>query len=475
MSIVDYTPAPICAEFIESEKFYNFVVGPLGSAKTTAILFKMLYHACRQAPSPVDGIRHTRFVVVRNTLAQLKDTTINSFFTWFKPGQAGTYQVSGTKFTFAFDDVECEVLFRPLDSPDDVRRVLSLEVTGAVLDEFVEIPQEIVEALSGRCGRYPSKIDGGATWWGMWGASNPGNEDNWWHDWLYNDWDEAEGGTAAKDKTLGFFEQPSGFSPDAENVENLPGGRDYYTNLAIGKTPEWIKQFIEVEWGYSLRGTPVYKVFNPEIHVAKTSLKYQMHLPILIGFDAGLTPAAIFAQHDIHGRLIVLGEVIGKNIGAKRFARTQLIPYMQHNCPPDAEYTMFVDPAATQRAQSDEKKVIDVLRNELKIPIAPAQTNVLASRIDAVEYFLTQLTEAGPALLIDPCCEILIRGYRNGYRYAINRKGVQADKPEKDQYSHPHDANQYLCLGARRNTYAAEAKRKRRPMAVQTRAGYAWS
>lgn len=475
MNGVEYKPAPICAKLIKSEKFYNFIIGPVGSAKTTAILFKILYHACRQEPSPIDGIRHTRFVIVRNTLAQLKDTTINSFFTWFKPGQAGNYEVSGTKFTFKFSDVECEVLFRPLDSPDDVRRVLSLEVTGAVIDEFVEIPQEIIEALSGRCGRYPSKKDGGATWWGMWGASNPGNEDSWWYDWLYDEWSEEEGGPEAKADTLGYFEQPSGFSPEAENIENLPGGRDYYTNLAFGKTPEWAKQFIEVEWGYSLRGTPVYKMFNPDIHIAKTPLKYQVHLPILIGFDAGLTPAAIFAQHDIHGRLLVLAEIIGKNIGAKRFARTQLIPYMEQNCPPGAEYTMFVDPAATGRAQSDESKVIDVLRNELKIPVAPASTNVLSARIDAVEYFLMQLTEAGPAMLVDQRCQTLIRGYRSGYRYGINRKGAQSSKPEKDEYSHSHDANQYLCLGARRNVYAAEARRKRPPMAMQRRAGYAWS
>ena len=158
---INYTPPATVSDLIESEKFYNFIVGPVGSSKTTGILFKIVYHATRQRPSPVDGIRRSRWVVVRNTLPQLKDTTINSFMTWFKHGEAGKWIASSTTFVFKFGDVEAEVLFRPLDTPDDVNRVLSLEVTGAILDEFVEIPKEIVEALSGRCGRYPSAKDGG--------------------------------------------------------------------------------------------------------------------------------------------------------------------------------------------------------------------------------------------------------------------------------------------------------------------------
>jgi hypothetical protein len=99
-------------------------------------------------------------VIVRNTGNQLNDTTIPSWNLWFKDGIAGQWKATHKTFILRFGDVECEVLFRPLDTPDDVSRVLSLEVTFAILDEFVEIPKEIREALSGRCGRYPSKNDG---------------------------------------------------------------------------------------------------------------------------------------------------------------------------------------------------------------------------------------------------------------------------------------------------------------------------
>lgn len=437
---IDYTPAPTVAQFIKSEKFYNFIVGPVGSSKTTGILFKILYHAKRQRPSPHDGIRRTRWVIVRNTMPQLRDTTIKSFMTWFQPGIAGQWKSTSNTFVFQFGDVEAEVMFRPLDTPEDVNRVLSLEVTGAVLDEFVEIPKEVVEALSGRCGRYPSKKhDGGPSWWGMWGASNPGNEDDWWYDWL----DVEQIGT--RPTNMAFYQQPGGFEEGAENLENLPGERDYYTNLVEGKSEEWVAQFVNVRWGFSLRGTPVYKAFRHALHVAQEPIAYNPRLPLVIGFDAGLTPSAILGQQDVTGRMLVLDELISESMGARRFCRDLLIPLLNRRFL-DAEVEVVGDPAFSQRAQTDEKTVKEILEQELKVKVRPAPTNALTARIGAVEDFLTRLTDAGPALLIDPRCLTLIRGFSSGYHFAVNRKGHRADSPDKNRYSHPHDANQYLCL-----------------------------
>jgi hypothetical protein len=459
---IDYTPEPIADAFLQSEKFYNFIVGPVGSAKTTAILFKIVYHASKQAPSPVDGIRRTRWVIVRNTMQQLKDTTLNSFFTWFKHGQAGTWKASTNTFVFRFADIEAEVLFRPLDTPDDVSRVLSLEVTGAILDEFVEIPKEIVESLSGRCGRYPSKKDGGATWWGMWGASNPGNEDDWWYTWLYDQ----------KPSNMGFFIQPSGFSPEAENIENLPGGRGYYTNLAEGKSPQWVKQFIEVKWGYSIRGKPIYTSFNPEVHVAKQPLQFNPHLPLVIGFDAGLTPAAIFGQQDPQGRVLILRELTSENMGARRFCREKIRPLLNREFR-DADLVIQADPACGQRAQTDERSVRQVLEEELGVRVYPAHSNTLTDRLGAVDSLLTRLVEGQAAYLVDPSCKVLIRGFTSGYRYPVNNKGVKGDSPEKNAYSHPHDANQYLCMMFERDAMR-EAKRLKMPKMPTYRNSYVY-
>lgn len=452
MATINYTPPPTVDRFIQSEKFYNFIVGPVGSGKTTGALFKILYHAKLQAPSPQDGIRYTRWVVVRNTRPQLKDTTMRSFFTWFKPNVAGTFHKAEDRFTFRFDDVHAEVLFRPLDTPDDVGRVLSLEVTGAVIDEFVEIPREIVEALGTRCGRYPATLDGGCTWSGMWGASNPGNQDSWWYDWLYEPWPAGEHEGRPKDEIFAHFDQPSGFSPYAENLDNLKGGQQYYTDNAAGKTEEWIKQYIEVKWGYSLRGKPVYSLFNEDIHVSKTPLLFNPALPLIIGMDGGLTPAAVFGQQDLHGRVLILDEVMAENMGAQRFCKDHVLPLLNRRFSDAQEILVSLDPAGGNRSEADENTVKRTIQNTLGVPVSTPHTNLFEPRKEAVDHYLAKLTDVGPAYLIDPRCKVLIRGFANGYRYDINRKGVKDDRPSKNLYSHPHDANQYLCLAFLKHT-----------------------
>lgn len=477
MSNIDYTPTPTGAAVIESTKKYTFIAGPVGSGKTVACLFKILYQAKKQKPSPEDGIRYTRFVVVRNTNKELQDTTLKSFFQWFPPGVAGQWKATPKTFVFRYDDVHCEVMFRALDTPDDVSSVLSLEITGAMLDEFVEIPREIVDAIQSRCGRYPSKKEGGCDWRGVWGASNPGVQDAWWYEWLYEEWPEEEGGAAAQDKALNFFEQPSGFSPDAENLENLPpykgDSNEYYHELAIGKKPDWVKQYIEVQWGYSQRGKPVYKAFNRELHVAKQPLKYNPHLPLIIGFDAGLTPAATFMQQDSFGRVLILDELVSDNMGAQRFCREKIKPLLNRKYR-DATILVAADPATKQRAQTDEKTVASVLEKELQVKVKGAASNDLAARLGAVDGFLTLLTEAGPALLIDPSCKNTISGFASGYRFAINTKGVAADKPDKNAWSHLADAIQYGCMAFVAFDAREARARKHSQFAVPSRNTYVY-
>ena len=449
MSDVIYDPPPTINDFIKDyrpgELFYDWIVGPVGSGKTTAIFMKLIRMAALQEPGQ-DGIRRTRAVIVRNTLPQLRDTTLSSWNYWFKHGQAGEWRQTDWKFTLKFGDIECEVLFRPLDTPDDVSRVLSLEVTFAIIDEFVEIPRQIVDALSARCGRYPSKVMGGATNWGMWGSSNPSTEDNWWYDYLHDSAvhlqpGEADDGT----RSAKYFLQPSGFSEEAENVENLPGGREYYTNQAKGKSDAWIKQFLCAEWGYSIAGKPVVPTFKSELHLSKQRLIYNPHLPLVGGFDPGVRNSAmIIGQEDLDGRLMVLGEIICQGFGAERFAQERLRPYLKKNFP-DAQFTIAPDPAAASKTPTDERTVVQVLSKYF--PCKYESNNRLPLRLDAIEHFTTRLVEGKPALLIDEqMCPILTRALKGGWRYALDKnEQIKNNEPDKNQYSHPGDAFGYLA------------------------------
>lgn len=439
---LNYTPPPTISAFIRDylpgELFFNWILGPVGSGKTTGIFFKLVYMASLQAPSPRDGIRRSRAVVVRNTMPQLRDTTITSWNYWFKDGQAGTWKASTSSFLLKFGDVECEVLFRPLDTPDDVNRVLSLEVTFAILDEFVQIDKAIVEALSARCGRFPPSVDGGATNWGMWGSSNPGNEDSWWHSML----EEIENTPS----NWTYFKQPSGFLVGAENVDNLPGRRAYYTSLAEGKSDHWIKQYIEVEWGFSVDGTPVLKSFAPEYHVSKKALLFNPRLPLVAGYDPGIGGSAlIFGQMNHHGQLLVLSELIQSGYGTERLAKERLAPHLRLRYPELQEFIVTPDPAAAGRNSSNERSSVDMLKALKYVVKFPDMNNFLETRITAMEFFTTRITPVGPALLIDPGCRGFIRALSTGWRFKAKKDGETKDEPEKNQHSHPADAGGYLC------------------------------
>lgn len=438
---INYTPPPTISEFIThyepGQLFADWIIGPVGSGKTTGIFFKLAYMAALQAPSPIDGIRRSRAVVVRNTMPQLKDTTLMSWSYWFKDGQAGEWKSTDKNFTLKFGDVECEVLFRPLDTPDDVERVLSLEVTFAVIDEFVQIDKAIIEALLARCGRYPPPLDGGATNWGMWGSSNPGNEDSWWHEMLETDKLPAN---------WTYFKQPSGLSPYAENVNNLPGGRAYYSSLVEGKSEHWVKQFIETEWGYSLEGTPVMKQFNRTYHVSEKPLLFNPHLPLVAGYDPGLGGSGlIFGQMDLNGRLFVLSELVQEGISTDRICRERLAPHLRLRYAEAREFIISPDPAAAGRSNSDERSSVDVLRKNKYVVKFPDMNNFLETRMNAIDHFASRITQMGPALQIDPGCKTLIRALQTGWRYKVKKDGNTNDEPEKNKYSHPADAFGYLC------------------------------
>lgn len=443
MSGLVYTPPPSLLDFFTSDKFINLVVGPVGSTKTTAGILKIAHEAARIAPCR-DGVRRSRCIWIRQSREQLRDTSIPDFLRWYPDGMAGEFQKTNYKFVLQFADVECEVLFRGLDDANDVRRLLSLQATFGIADEFRELNPEIFDALQGRLGRYPSKADNGVgakddhgdqidKFWGM---SNPPDFDTWWEEYLTNPPDNAA-----------VFFQPSGVSPEADWLQYLKD--DYYENLMEGKSEDWIDVYVHGKFGASLSGRPVWKAFNRDVHVAKSTLqpiRMSTH-PLIIGHDFGLTPACSINQVDPSGRLITLAELTSDGMGELRFIREKLKPLL--STPRFAGMNVLVvgDPAGTQRAQTDEKSVFDILKQE-GFRVIAAKTNSIAARINAVDAWLTRMVDGKPAHLIDPSCETLIRAMAGGYRYKIRQSGEMDDKPEKNMYSHLADGHQYAALHA---------------------------
>ena len=455
-------------EFFYSEKFISLAVGPVGSTKTTAGIMKILHHAALMAKCK-DGIRRSRCIWIRNTRQMLTDTSIPDFLKWIPDGVMGSYLKTNYEFMLKVGDIECQVLFRGLDDSNDVRRLLSLQASFIIFDEFREINMEVFNAAQGRVGRYPDKMmngvgcvkDDGTANYHLWGMTNPPDVDTEHEELISNPPDNVH-----------ITIQPSGLAPEADWTRFLPD--DYYDNLAQGKTEDWISVYIHAQFGKSLSGQPVFRAFDRSAHVAKNALTPMfVTSPLLIGVDAGLTPAAVVGQLAYDGRLVVYDALISQDMGALRFIREKLKPLLTNKFP-GRTAMVVIDPAAFQRVQTDERTVADIYRNE-GFMLKPAKTNSIAARISAVDTFLTRVVDGKYGVSIDPeSASPLIQALAGKYRYKINTKGVKDETPSKDHpASDVADAFQYLCLHADGGeTFGGSVQEERREVKTVSAVGW---
>jgi len=480
MATINYAPPRSLEAYFSSEKFISLAMGPIGSTKTTASLLKIAYHAAQIAPCE-DGVRRSRCVVVRNTREQLRDTTIPDFLSWYPDGVAGEYAKTTMTFKLQFGDVECDVLFRSLDEAKDVRKLLSLQLSFAAIDEFRELHPDVFQQLQGRLGRFPDKrmvepdpergFPGGCVYEDgtdarrLWGASNPPDMGTFWEDYI----------TRAREgefKNTHITVQPSAFSETADWLQFLPD--DYYDVLVEGKPDEWVDVYVKSQFGKSLAGRPVFSGFDTDFHVAEHTLKPfpTSSSPLILGMDFGLTPACTISQVDPRGRMLTYASLTSEGMGIVRFIDEMLRPLLINRFA--GLRTLVVgDPAGSQRAQTDEKSVFDILRMR-GFDVIPAPTNSIASRLAAVESLLARQVDGKPAHLIDPGATGLIDALRGGYRYRKRKNGDYDDKPEKNEYSHVADAHQYACLYIAGDQVGAGPRVKSKRRSVGTASVTAW-
>jgi hypothetical protein len=446
-----YTPPPTVARFMRDDSRVRILMGPIGSGKSAGCVMELLRRAKMQAPGP-DGIRRSRAAIVRNTRQQLVDTTLKTVLDWLPNGQAGTWKAQDMSYTIRLGDVETEWLFRPLDSPDDVQRLLSLELTFAWINECREIPEEIVTGVRSRLNRFPSSESGGISWTGLVCDTNYPDEDTFWH--KVTELEIPEG--------WGIHKQPGAMEPLAENLEHLGqtpetltwsvdkrrewGREQYYEPLLSGSSEDWIRVMVHAKYGRSLSGKPVYeRSFVPEFHVAKEPLKPLRSAQVVVGMDFGRKPAAVFKQMDPRGRVLTLAQCHAENMGLERFLETMVRPVIAEKFP-ENRLLICGDPSGWDKGQLNEESVADIFRRA-GFRAVPAPTNDPERRIAAVERWLNMQIDGQAMYLVCPTLTWLISGFKSGYRYRRKTNGSYDDKPDKESlHSHTHDANQYADL-----------------------------
>lgn len=458
MTKINYTAPPTCAQFMKSEAFFRLIAGPVGSGKTTACLFELFRRACEQKPAP-DGTRYTRFAIVRQSLKQLKDTVLKDVTGWLSG--IADYRVSESTIYIRVGDVHSEWLLIPLDTPEDQRRLLSMQLTGAWMSEVIEMEIDLVPSLAGRCGRYPAANMGGATWMGIIADTNFPSEGSDWYKFMET---EVPADTQ-------IFKQPGGLEPDAENLEwltqtpetlRLPPddpvrraqGRKYYERLARTSHPDWVRRYVDAKYGSDPSGTAVFREsFKRSFHVhsyehENEGLMPVPNMPIIVGQDFGRDPWSVICQLDHKGRLLVLEEVAAEDIGLELHLQRSLRPALQNMRYLGRPIAVIGDPSGGSKSSIYEETTFDVMKR-MGFMAFPAPTNDIDPRLRAIDAFLLSSRDGGPGILIDEKrCPTIIRGLAGGYRYAKTKAGQRKPLPDKNEYSHPIDALQYACLAS---------------------------
>ncbi len=418
-----------------------------------------------------EGIRKSRYAIIRNTYRELIDTTMQTWFDWF-PKHIGAYRAMDMKWTLnkKLDDgtqLHLEVLFRALDRPDDIKKLLSLELTGGWINESREVPKQVLDMLQGRVGRYPAftefddipesildevydMMDQGATFSdlpnrirdhlpfiGIIMDTNPPDSDHWWY-YLFEE-----------DKPKGFslYHQPSAVRGEGENLRNLMPG--YYNNIMQGKDQEWINVYVHGQYGFIIDGKPVWPEYKDDIHHTLDELPLAGNGTIYVGIDFGLTPAAAIGQIVASGQFQVIDELVTEDMGAVNFGKLLHEKLNRDYC--GCQIEIYADPKGEDRAQTDETTPFEILWNQ-GIEAWPTYTNDFTIRREAVADYMQRLDFRGqPAFMLGPKAKMARKACSGGYKYKrMQVSGVERyqDKPDKGRYSHIGDAIQYMFLGA---------------------------
>src|SRR5215475_988988 len=378
---IDFEAPPVCSAFMSSEAFFRLLAGPYGSGKTTTVLMELLRRSCEQWPSP-DGIRRTRFAICRQTLSQLKNTVLKDAVSWFHP--ISQWKVSESTLHFDFKDVRSEWLLLPLETPEDQRRLLSLQLTGAMLNEAVETEVDLIGPLSGRCGRYPSAAEGGCKWYGIVADTNMPPEGTPWHERMENPPTDMQ-----------VFFQPGGLDEGAENLnyllqtpetlklpfnhpERIAQGRLYYARLAQARNKDWVDRYVHAKYAPDPSGTAVFKdSFSRRFHVVDDI--EPINVPLIIGQDFGRNPVSVLTQLDQYGRILVLEELWAEDVGLQ----TQL-PILRGLLATERYLGKRVcvvgDPSGRDKGSLDERTAFDIMRMGGFLVVA-APTNLIDPRI----------------------------------------------------------------------------------------------
>lgn len=473
---------PVAEAFVKDQRFLAAIMGPLGSAKTTSCIRKIVFESPLWQDAAPDGVRYVRWAAVRATYPQLERNVLKSWFLWFEKNKA-CWNASTMTYTMRYElcdvatgvvhPVQFEMIFIALNdrSAEDV--LPGLELTGLWINEVNTVPQDVWLIGAGRTGRYPPMKLGGCTWSGVICDFNAPDIDSWTYELLVQGNLGLDAAAEKKIKAImgprfgvGFHRQPGGRStdPKPENIENLEHGYYAKAQMVYAKKPNLLRRLVDNEFGTVVDGQLVFPECNPDIHFTDEALKPLPDFPILAGLDGGRTPAMVFFQDAgyirVLGELVVLDprklsnadKIFLDRIGPKHFGE-MASKFVADNFGNREVEMVGYDPSIDFGVEEEWYDWLEVFKSEFPAKfIAGGETsNRIEPRLEAIRHWFNTSPGGRPGVLISrPKCPVLVRGLSGGYIFEQMKTSVGPElksKPIKGPYSHVQDAWQHGVLG----------------------------
>jgi hypothetical protein len=228
-------------------------------------------------------------------------------------------------------------------------------------------------------------------------------------------------------------------------------GREWAAGVRASMPIRKFMREYEKSW-QSFEGLPVFGDFDRSVHIY-AELSAEPGLPLLLGWDFGLTPACVISQL-VDGNLRILQELTATNESIQTFAprvwQTLRLNYAPWTHKADEMILSYIDPAGFQRSQTDARTCAQAMQAAGFAKSFPGPLD-FETRKESVERFLTKRSRTGQGLQLDGRrCPMLIEGFAGGYQFPPKAIDIEPGKlrPLKNAWSHVHDALQYLAGGA---------------------------
>ena len=447
------------------------VMGAYGSGKSTGINMQVILNAVQHMPPCKDGVRRAKVAMIRNTYEELKQTTFELWGSWFDElGEVRSTQ-KPLEYHHVFYDkdgkIELDLQFLSLDKKEQFRKLRSSFFTFAYINEVSESPEGIISQVLARTGRYPSmdlidiskvkrwyerdvmvddewQVTKTPYWAGVMCDTNPPDTKSEFYDIF-----EVQQPRRYKlyKQPPGLIATPKGWSvnQNAENIERL--GLDYYIKQTYSNSEEFIKVFCCGEYGVLKSGKLVYQGYNDNIH-AVDKVEFVKEAGLRLAFDTWFNPACTVSQYSMQ-QLRVLAALKEEGCTLEAFVNEVIKPFLHDKFNGVRLESIVLDPAGMagekiKGATSD----YSILKKAFGDVVRPASTNVIKTRLNAVEHFLSTLIRGNPAIIIDKQgCDPLRQGFLKEYVWRENRgTGETIYEPLKNRYSDIQDALQYEAL-----------------------------